>query len=78
MEIYNETIRDLLEPNDEKGEEKKLDVKIAPEGGTHVPGASIVEVQSMDDVSGTSFRSAGTARFLTCHTGDELSCHGCN
>ena len=28
MEIYNETIRDLVEPKDEGGEDKKLDVKL--------------------------------------------------
>jgi len=51
LEIYNETIRDLLEPRDEAGEEKKLDVKIAPEGGTNVPGMAMVDVFSMEDVA---------------------------
>ena len=51
LEIYNETIRDLLEPRDEAGEEKKLDVKIATEGGTNVPGMAMVDVFSMEDVA---------------------------
>ena len=39
LEIYNETIRDLVDPKDAAtGDDKKLDVKIAPEGGTTVPG----------------------------------------
>ena len=52
MEIYNETIRDLIEPRDDNGEgdEKKLDVKLSQDGGTYVPGLKIVEVGSMDDV----------------------------
>ena len=49
-EIYNETIRDLLEPKDKAGDDKKLDVKIAPEGGTTVPGMACVQVASMEDV----------------------------
>jgi kinesin family protein C2/C3 len=50
MEIYNETIRDLIEPKDEGGEEKKLDVKLSPEGGTHVPGLLVTTVREMEDV----------------------------
>ncbi len=45
LEIYNETIRDLIQPREEEAaEEKRLDVKIAPEGGTCVPGISIMPV----------------------------------
>mmetsp|Transcript_67162 Transcript_67162/g.160536 ORF Transcript_67162/g.160536 Transcript_67162/m.160536 type:complete len:820 (+) Transcript_67162:147-2606(+) len=52
LEIYNETIRDLLDPKDvETGEDKKLDVKMAAEGGTNVPGIEMVDVGSMDDVA---------------------------
>jgi kinesin family member C2/C3 len=50
MEIYNETIRDLVEPKDETGEDKKLDVKLSPDGGTHVPGLVVAAVRGMDDV----------------------------
>ncbi|EKX50829.1 hypothetical protein GUITHDRAFT_66467 [Guillardia theta CCMP2712] len=50
LEIYNETIRDLLEPLDEKGEEKKLDVKLGQDGGTCVPGVLTSEVESMEEV----------------------------
>jgi kinesin family protein C2/C3 len=43
LEIYNETIRDLLDPKDaQTGEDKKLDVKLAPEGGTTVPGMVLI------------------------------------
>ena len=51
LEIYNETIRDLLDPKDSQtGDDKKLDVKLAPEGGTTVPGMACVEVERMQDV----------------------------
>jgi len=61
IEIYNESLRDLLEPRDESGKEKSLDVKIAASadasggagaynGGTHVPGVMVAEVSSMEQV----------------------------
>jgi hypothetical protein len=64
LEIYNETIRDLVEPHDESGQDKKLDVKMASEGGTFVPNLSNVAVTCMDDVlavlaTGESNRSVG-------------------
>ncbi len=46
LEIYNESIRDLVEPREEgAAEEKKLEVKIAPEGGTCVPGIAVTQVR---------------------------------
>ena len=44
LEIYNESIKDLLEPMDaETRQDKKLDVKINPKGpGNYVPGAARV------------------------------------
>ena len=59
MEIYNETLRDLLEPRDEAGKDKALDVKLASSaealgagfnGGTFVPGVHVAEVSCMQDV----------------------------
>jgi kinesin family protein C2/C3 len=52
MEIYNETIRDLVDPKDESGEDKKLDVKLQQDGGTHVPGLVVAPVRGMEDVIG--------------------------
>ncbi|KAK3714565.1 hypothetical protein RRG08_020821 [Elysia crispata] len=47
MEIYNETIRDLLgsEPNE------RLEVKMKPEGGLHVPGLVSVPVKSLTEIN---------------------------
>jgi len=59
IEIYNETLRDLLEPRDEAGKDKALDVKLASSGdpgaagfngGTCVPGVHVAEVSCMEDV----------------------------
>ena len=59
IEIYNETLRDLLEPRDETGKDKALDVKLASSAdasiagfnsGTCVPGVSVAEVTCMEDV----------------------------
>ncbi|RUS70443.1 hypothetical protein EGW08_021792, partial [Elysia chlorotica] len=46
LEIYNETIRDLLssDPSD------KLEVKLKPDGGVYVPGLVSVPVQSLEDI----------------------------
>ena len=45
LEIYNETIKDLLQPSN-----GNLDVREAPGRGTFVAGAANVEVTSRDDV----------------------------
>ncbi|KAL4234031.1 microtubule motor [Mactra antiquata] len=47
IEIYNEMIRDLL------GEDTgyKMEVKMNPDGGYHIPGLSYVVVKSPDDVN---------------------------
>ncbi|XP_005099275.1 kinesin-like protein KIFC3 [Aplysia californica] len=48
MEIYNEQIRDLLNPDPINN---KLEVKLRPEGGLHVPGLVRVPVHSLDEVN---------------------------
>lgn len=45
LEIYNEKIRDLLNPSD-----AKLDIRQNEEGVPHVPGLESVPLQSLDDV----------------------------
>ena len=58
LEIYNESLRDLLEPRDETGEAKKLDVKLASSAdgtsgfnnGTFVPGVHTAVATCMEDV----------------------------
>ena len=57
VEIYNEHIKDLLQPNN-----SNLDVREAPGKGTFVAGAANVEVASRDDVemlleAGNAFRT---------------------
>lgn len=48
IEIYNETIRDLL--NDDTA--NKLEVKMNPDGsGLYVPGLSFVQVETVEDVN---------------------------
>ncbi|XP_062583545.1 kinesin-like protein KIFC3 isoform X2 [Saccostrea cucullata] len=47
MEIYNEKIRDLLSDDPSY----KMEVKMNPEGGLHVPGLCSEEVRSVDDVN---------------------------
>lgn len=54
MEIYNEHIKDLLQPSN-----INLDVREAPGKGTFVAGAANVEVASRDDVE--SLLEAGNA-----------------
>jgi len=46
-EIYNETIKDLFNPESSK---KKLDVKQNPDGSNTVPGLTELTVTSVDDV----------------------------
>ncbi|XP_041376405.1 kinesin-like protein KIFC3 isoform X2 [Gigantopelta aegis] len=47
LEIYNEAIRDLLSEDSTY----KLEVKLNPEGGYHVPGLVCVQVNSVEDVN---------------------------
>jgi hypothetical protein len=56
IEIYNEGIRDLLEPTGEDGEEKRLDVKPSPDGGTCIPGALLLPVGSVSEVEAAMAR----------------------
>ncbi|KAH9513436.1 Kinesin-like protein kifc3 [Bulinus truncatus] len=49
LEIYNETIRDLLDA--EEDDKNKLEIKMKPEGGLHVPGLLTVSVKSLDEVN---------------------------
>ena len=52
MEIYNEGIRDLLEPRDAGGQEKRLEVRAdAATGGTHVPDLRQAPVGSAREVA---------------------------
>ncbi|XP_064611144.1 kinesin-like protein KIFC3 isoform X2 [Liolophura sinensis] len=47
LEIYNESIRDLLR----KDKVDKLEVKMSPDRGYHVPGLTSVKVTSLNDVN---------------------------
>ncbi|XP_064640598.1 kinesin-like protein KIFC3 isoform X2 [Lineus longissimus] len=49
MEIYNEMLRDLLSSDPTQ----KLEIKMLPNGGLHVPSLTIVEVKNVDDVNET-------------------------
>ncbi|XP_059164828.1 kinesin-like protein KIFC3 [Physella acuta] len=48
FEIYNETIRDLLNPDTPAD---KLEVKMKPEGGLYVPGLVTVPVRSLAEIN---------------------------
>jgi len=47
LEIYNENIRDLLNPE----QQEKLDVKMKAEGGLHVPGLLALPVTSLQQIN---------------------------
>ena len=49
LEIYNEQVRDLLEPTSDKGEAKRLDVRLVAET-SDVPGLARVAVSDVDAV----------------------------
>lgn len=66
LEIYNETLRDLISPSDEKG--PKLEIRRDPNGSSanavHVPNLTEVDVNSFDEtwdvmMKGTLNRSIG-------------------
>ncbi|XP_024962466.1 kinesin-like protein KIN-14G [Cynara cardunculus var. scolymus] len=47
LEIYNETVRDLLSPN---GTTKKLDIRLGAQDGINVPDAELIPVSTTEDV----------------------------
>ncbi|CAG5123272.1 unnamed protein product, partial [Candidula unifasciata] len=60
LEIYNEVIRDLLNPD----QENKLEVKMKPEGGFHVPGlfaATVSDLSMVNQIFETGRRNRATA-----------------
>ncbi|KAG2488239.1 hypothetical protein HYH03_013230 [Edaphochlamys debaryana] len=48
LEIYNETIRDLL--SEEQGKDNKLDIHVTQPSGLNVPGATQIPVDTTSDV----------------------------
>ncbi|XP_072024813.1 kinesin-like protein KIFC3 [Amphiura filiformis] len=68
MEIYNEQIRDLLSDDPSY----KLDVKMNPEGGYHVPGLNEIIVTSVDDVNEV-FKMGKSNRATACTDMNEHS-----
>jgi kinesin family member C2/C3 len=68
IEIYNEQVRDLLEPNDASGKQKKLDVKTDAATGAstvpdmlHSPCTSINDVDRLMDLATKNRTSASTS-----------------
>ncbi|BFZ13133.1 hypothetical protein BsWGS_16172 [Bradybaena similaris] len=60
LEIYNEVIRDLLNPD----QENKLEVKIKPGGGLHVPGlfaTPVSDLSMVNQIFKTGRRNRATA-----------------
>ncbi|GAQ86176.1 kinesin-like protein [Klebsormidium nitens] len=49
LEIYNESVRDLLAPKKGNSQEHALEIRQGPEG-VHVPGATRLEAQDLRDV----------------------------
>ncbi|KAI8795341.1 kinesin protein KIFC3 isoform X2 [Biomphalaria glabrata] len=65
LEIYNETIRDLLDADCE--DKNKLEIKMKPEGGLYVPGLIATSVKSLDEVNEifeTGRRNRATAKTM--------------
>lgn len=50
LEIYNETVRDLLGQRDPKEGPAKLEIRMLAEGEFDVPGLTLNEVNSMEEV----------------------------
>lgn len=50
LEIYNETVRDLLGQRDAKEGLPKLEIRMLAEGEFDVPGLTLNEVNSMEEV----------------------------
>jgi kinesin family protein C1 len=61
LEIYNETIRDLLAVNRmaaQDGASSKYTIKHDPSGNTHVSDLTVVDVSSINEVSSLLRRAA--------------------
>ncbi len=50
LEVYNETVRDLLGPRDAKEGLPKLEIRMLAEGEYDVPGLTLIEVVDMEEV----------------------------
>ncbi|XP_033117249.1 kinesin-like protein KIFC3 [Anneissia japonica] len=68
MEIYNETLRDLLSSDPAQ----KLDIKMSPEGGLYVPGLTMTEVKCVEDVNDV-FKNGKKNRATACTDMNEHS-----
>ena len=71
LEIYNETVRDLLTPTTKKSREA-LDIRLKQGGGVYVEGALSVDVASMDDVN-AAMKRANSNRAVGAHDLNEHS-----
>ncbi|XP_071697406.1 kinesin-like protein KIN-14C [Rutidosis leptorrhynchoides] len=61
LEIYNETIRDLLTPRSSSGDGKQYGIRHDADGNTYVSDLTIVDVSSIREVS-TLLQQAGHSR----------------
>ena len=52
IEIYNETVRDLLTSS--SSSQQRLDIKQRPGGGVYVPGLTEIQVTNMAEVQQVS------------------------
>jgi kinesin family protein C2/C3 len=50
VEIYNESIRDLLIPTDSAPNNNVLEIRKSKEGGNYLPNANLMNVESQDDI----------------------------
>ena len=50
VEIYNESIRDLLIPTDSAPNNNVLEIRKSKEGGNYLPNANLMNVESQEDI----------------------------
>mmetsp|Transcript_16315 Transcript_16315/g.31655 ORF Transcript_16315/g.31655 Transcript_16315/m.31655 type:complete len:1254 (-) Transcript_16315:604-4365(-) len=72
LEIYNESVRDLLAPMDASTGRAKLDLRVATNGKVYVQDLETVQVDSMDDVR-NAMRNAQGNRSVGSHSMNERS-----
>jgi kinesin family protein C2/C3 len=69
MEIYNETVRDLLSSENSEG----LEIRQSPEGGVHVPGLVLEKVSTLADAMRVFARGSANRATMTTNMNEYSS-----